>query len=724
MDKAVSGLNAIKDSLRIARTVGVRNFMRSIISKNTCKTCALGMGGQQGGMKNEVGKFPEICKKSIQAQLTDIQGPIPLGLFENNSILDLQGIRPRELALSGRLNTPLFFSNSSDRYIPIEWDEALKIVTDSLSSVSPERTFFYSSGRSSNEAAFLLQVFARAYGTNNINNCSYYCHQASGTGLNRTIGSGTATVVLEDLKKTDMIWVIGANPSSNHPRLMKELLECRRRGGKVIVINPIREPGLVRFKVPSDWRSMLLDDSEIASEYIQPNIGGDIALLKGVAKALIEKEHLDQSFINEHTNGFIEFENDVNGTSWEDIERCAGIGRKEIENLADIYHNSENVVFTWSMGITQHVHGVENVESIVNLALLRGMLGRKNAGLLPLRGHSNVQGIGSMGVTPSLKKMILEDIEELLGVKYPQDKGMDTLSCLRAAERGEIDLAFFMGGNLYAATPDSAFAETAFKNIPFKIFLTTTLNESHIFGIKGDTIILPVAARDEEMQATTQESMFNFVRMSDGGIRRLENVRSEISIISDIASEIIGDDRVDFSLFKDHRYIRNAISKVIPGFGKIGNIDSNREEFQIENRTFHRPEFLTSDRKANFSLVKIPETRAGKDTFLMSSVRSEGQFNTIIYDEVDSFRNIDERWVVMMNKKDIKELKIVENDRVDLMNDTGIMSSVKVKSIDIAPGNVATFFPESNILISTIVDERSKTPSFKSSLVTITPIRD
>ena len=275
---------------------------------------------------------------------------------------------------------------------------------------------------------------------------------------------------------------------------------------------------------------------------------------------------------------------------------------------------------------------------------------------------------------------------------------------------------------LFSGIP--SFAETALKRIPIKIFLTTTLNESHLFGIKGDTVILPVSARDEEIQATTQESMFNFVRMSDGGILRLDNVRSEISIISDIASEIIGDERVDFSAFKDHRYIRNAISKVIPGFGKMRNIDSNKEEFQIEKRTFHRPEFVTSDLKANFSLVKIPELNVGKDKFLMSSIRSEGQFKTIIYDEIDSFRNIDERWVVMMNKKDIKELKIVENDRVDVMNDTGIMSSVKVKSINIVPGNVATFFPESNILISTIVDERSKTPSFKSSFVTITPIRD
>ncbi|HIB32161.1 MAG TPA: FdhF/YdeP family oxidoreductase [Candidatus Marinimicrobia bacterium] len=724
MSKAVSGFSSIKDSLQIARTVGFRNFFRSISSKNTCKTCALGMGGQKGGMTNEVGKFPEICKKSIQAQLTDIQQAIPRDLFRKNTIKDLQAMRPRDLVRSGRLNTPLFCANNSDRYVPIEWDEALKKVTKSLSNVSPDRTFFYSSGRSSNEAAFLLQLFVRAYGTNNINNCSYYCHQASGVGLNGTIGSGTATIILEDLKKSDMIWVIGANPSSNHPRLMTELLHCRRRGGQVIIVNPLREPGLVRFRVPSDWKSMLLDESDIASTYVQPNIGGDIALLKGISKILVEQKRLDIDFISKHTNGFNEFEEDVNNTLWEDIEKSSGVVRSEIEQLADLYYTADNVVFTWSMGITQHLHGVENVESIVNLALLRGMVGRKEAGLLPLRGHSNVQGLGSMGVTPTLKKQILLNIEELLGIKYPQEQGMDTLSCLRASERGEIDFALLMGGNLYAATPDSNFAESALSNIPFKVFITTTLNESHLFGIKGDTVILPVAARDEENQATTQESMFNFVRMSDGGPLRLDNVRSEVSIISDIASEILGNDKVDFSAFKEHHYIRNAISKVIPGFEKMENIDRTKEEFQIENRTYHQPEFATPDQKANFTSVKIPKLKADRGQFRMSSVRSEGQFNTIVYEEADSFRNVNERWVVMMNEKDMQELNIIGNDKVNLENGTGLMSEVIVKCINISPGNVATFFPESNVLIPAIADERSKTPSFKSSFVTITPIRN
>ena len=631
-------------------------------------------------------------------------------------------MKPRDLVRAGRLNTPLFCASNSDRYTPIEWDDALKKVTQSLATVSPDRTFFYSSGRSSNEAAFLLQIFARAYGTNNINNCSYYCHQASGVGLNGTIGSGTATVILQDLKKADMIWVIGANPSSNHPRLMTELLHCRRRGGQVIIVNPLIEPGLVRFKVPSDWKSMVLNESEIASTYVQPNIGGDIALLKGISKVLIKQKRLDLNFINKHTNSFDEFEKDVNNTSWLDIEKSSGVARIEIEKLADLYYAADNVVFTWSMGITQHLHGVENVESIVNLALLRGMVGKKNAGLLPLRGHSNVQGLGSMGVTPSLKKQVLRNMEVLLDFKYPQKQGMDTLSCLHASERGEIDFALFMGGNLYAATPDSNFAISALRNISFKVFMTTTLNESHLFGIKGDTVVLPVAARDEEKQPTTQESMFNFVRMSDGGSIRLDNVRSEIDIISDIASIILGNDKVDFSTFKEHHHIRNAISKVIPGFEKMENIDVTKEEFQIKNRTYHKPVFATHDQKANFTTVKIPVVKKHQGQFRMSSIRSEGQFNTIIYDEADSFRDVNERWIVMMNEKDMQKLNIVGNDKVNIQNDIGLMSEVIVKSINISPGNVATYFPESNVLISTIADERSKTPSFKSSFVTITPI--
>ena len=397
MKKTVSGFSSITAALKIASKVGFGNFYQSITSRNTCKTCALGMGGQKGGMTNEVSSFPEICKKSIQAQLTDIQKAIPESYFKENTIDDFKRITPRKLERCGRLNTPLYKNKLSNHYTPISWNKALEKIIITLQQTDPEKTFFYSSGRSSNEAAFLLQLFVRAYGTNNINNCSYYCHQASGVGLSATIGSGTATVVLEDLRKSDMIWVIGSNPSSNHPRLLKELLHCRRRGGKVIIVNPIKEPGLVRFNVPSDWKSMLFGDNQIATDFVQPNIGGDIALFKGIAKVLIESENIDMEFIEHHTSGYQSYSKDIMKTSWVDITKSSGIDRGQIDHLADLYLSAENVIFSWAMGITHHEHGVENVESIVNLALLRGMIGKKNAGLLPLRGHSNVQGVGSMG---------------------------------------------------------------------------------------------------------------------------------------------------------------------------------------------------------------------------------------------------------------------------------------------------------------------------------------
>ena len=721
MSKPVSGFSSIKYSLAVARKVGFRNFFKSISSKNTCKTCALGMGGQLGGMTNETGHFPEICKKSIQAQLTDIQLAIPDSVFRDTTISELKEISPRKLQQMGRLNTPLYKSREDEKYSPISWDEALVKIVSKLKEVSPDRTFFYSSGRSSNEAGFLLQLFVRVYGTNNINNCSYYCHQASGVGLTSTLGSGTATIVLEDLKHADLIWVIGANPSSNHPRLMTELLKSRRRGGKVIIVNPLKEPGLVRFKVPSDWRSMLLGNNQIATDYIQPNIGGDLALFKGIAKVLMEKSHVDSEFIANYTHGFDVFSQDVKETPWEEIVEVSGIDQSQIEYLAGEYSKAENVVFSWAMGITHHEHGVENVESIVNLALLRGMVGRKHAGLLPLRGHSNVQGVGSMGVTPVLKEKVFKNIEEFLGIQLPKQPGLDTMASMKAAFNDEIDFALLLGGNLYSATPDAAFADTALNRIPFKTFVTTTLNQSHLYGVEGEVVILPVAARDEEKQATTQESMFNFVRMSDGGIVRLDNVRSEVEIIADIAEGVLGQNGVDFSSFKTHRNIRKAIAHTIPGFEKIGEIDETKEEFKISGRTFHEPQFATPDGKAHFKVVPIPSLKGGDTEFQLTSVRSEGQFNTIVYEEEDTFRGIDNRWVVMMNADDMISLGVVENDRVDIHNETGIMKSVVVKSFDVTIGNVAAFFPEANVLIPTILDPRSKTPGFKSNAVKIIP---
>lgn len=724
MAKVPGGWRSINYSFKVAGEVGVNNFVQSIRSKNTCKVCAYGMGGQRGGMVNEFGEGLEICKKSIQAQLTDIQGEIPANLFKASSIDQLKELKPRELERLGRINYPLYKNQNDTHYNVIDWDEALSKIIKVFKQTNPNRTFFYASGRSSNEAAFILHLFARLYGTNNVNNCSYYCHQASGVGIGGMLGSGTATIELEDLKASDLIFVIGANPSSNHPRFLTELMHCRKRGGKVVIVNPVEEPGLVRFTIPSSVTSMITGGSPIASAYLQPDIGGDIALLKGIAKVVLERHAEDEDFLRDHTNGFENFKQDIEASSWGEIEQGSGVDRAEIVKVADWYCEARNVVFTWAMGITHHIHGVDNVESIVNLALLRGMVGRRHAGLLPLRGHSNVQGIGSMGVSPQLKQNVFDALEEKLGITLPRSPGWDTMSCIRAAHEHTVDLAFILGGNLYASNPDQQYTEKALDNIPFKIFLSTTLNQGHLVGSAGEAIILPVAARDEEKQSTTQESMFNFVRLSDGGIVRLGNVRSETEVITDIAIGVLEEKQISFKKFKDHQNIRAAIAATIPGFEKIKSLGETKEEFHIEGRTMHEPLFKTVDAKAKMKIIPIPDHkgRSGdKNLFRLMSVRSEGQFNSIVYEEQDAWRGQQERWVVLMNPEDMRSMNLHENNFVSLKSETGIMKNVKVRSFSIKRGNVLGYYPETNVLVSTATDKRSLTPSFKNTLIEIEP---
>ena len=519
---AGGGWSAIGYALKKARQAGgVLRMYRALRSKNTCKTCALGMGGQRGGMTNEMGRFPEVCKKSIQAMAADMQGRIRAHFFDDFSLEQLRGFTSRELEASGRFTEPLRAGPLDSHYRPIGWDDALDRIAAKLKATDPKEAFFYFSGRSSNEAGFLYQLFGRLYGTNNINNCSFYCHQASGVALTSVTGSGTATVVLDDVHHCDLFFLIGANPSSNHPRLMRTLVEHRRRGGKVIVVNPLREIGLVRFKVPSDLRSLLLG-SKIADVYVQPHIGGDIATLAAVAKAVIERGAVDEAFVRSHTEGWDAFGASIEALSWTTLLEAAGVPRETIEQVADLYAASRKTIFCWAMGITHHEHGVENVQMIANLAMTRGMLGRPHTGLLPLRGHSNVQGIGSMGVMPKLKDAVFERLQTHFGIELPTWEGLDTLGSMMRADEGRFRFASCLGGNLYGSNPDAAFASRALSKIDQVVYLSTTPNTGHAWGRGQETIILPVLARDEEPQATTQESMFNYVRLSEGGSPRHE----------------------------------------------------------------------------------------------------------------------------------------------------------------------------------------------------------
>ncbi len=729
--KIGGGAKKILYTLQTARRIGLRKSAKILTSKNTCKACGLGMGGQKGGMTNEQGDFPAVCNKSVQAQSTDAQRPIPLEIFEH-SLAEISELSAHQLEHMGRLNIPLFKAKDAKKFTPVAWTWAIKTAAHQFAKTLPERTFFYSSGRSSNEAGFVLQLLARIYGTNNVNNCSYYCHQATGVGLAETIGVGTATVELADLDGCDCIFVIGANPASNHPRFIHKLQACRARGGRVIVINPAKEPGLVRFALPKSPKSLIIGGDEIASHYVQPRIGSDIALLKGIAKDIIERGKVADDFIDNYTEGYTEFLNDIKNTRWSDIEKITGVPRDIITTIGMVYSNSENTVFAWGMGITHHQHGVENVEYISNIALLRGMIAKRYSGLLPLRGHSNVQGIGTIGVKPVLAESVIHNIENHLGIDLPSSKdspGLDTLACIEAADRGDIDAALIMGGNLYQATPNESWARDAFDKIPLKVFLTTTLNRGHILGLdNSEAIILPVAARDEERQATTQESMFNYVRMSDGGIHRLDNVRSEVDILTNFADLLLNqraedskiDKKFDFKIFGRHKNIRETIAATVPGMEKLKSIDVAKEEFHVSRRLIHTPSFLRPNGKARFITNPMSSINSN-DTFpyRLMSVRSEGQFNSIIYEERDSYRGIDQRWAVMMNSREICRLGIQEGQLVNIKSAYGRMDAVKVYAFDLPDGDLMAYYPEANILTGLERDCRSKTPAFKSVPVDI-----
>ena len=376
------------------------------------------------------------------------------------------------------------------------------------------------------------------------------------------------------------------------------------------------------------------------------------------------------------------------------------------------------------MGITHHLQGVENVEAIANLAMLRGMIGKPGAGLLPLRGHSNIQGVGTMGVKPILANDVFNAIEKHLSITLSREKGMDTMACLHSANAGKIDNALMLGGNLYAASPDSKWAERALDNIGFKVFLTTTLNLGHVHGSDhGESLILPVMARDEEHEATSQESMFNYVRLSDGGIDRLDNVRSEVDILSDIGEGLIAKQRFDFSVFKTHKTIRQAIANIIPGMQDLADIDVAKKEFFIRHRIKHIPEFNTPDHRAVFVVNQPRNKSKSNHEFTLMTVRSEGQFNSIIYEERDSYRNTPHRHCVLMNEDDIADLGLQEKDKVTLRSDTGVMQNLDVIAYDLPRGNVMSYYPEANVLVGQNVDVRSRTPAFKSVPVSVAPQR-
>lgn len=717
--QSAGGFHSLKYTYNMAKKLGTFKLLKAMLAKNACKTCALGMGGQKGGMTNESGSFPELCKKSLQAMSSDMQAAMDTTAFTKIKMEQLLKLTPKQVEDMGRISSPLYKKKGEQNFTSINWTEALAKVTAKLEQTAPDKSFFYFSGRSSNEAGFLLQLLARQYGTNHVNNCSYYCHQASGVGLTKSIGSSTATVNLDDVENADLLFLIGGNPTSNHPRLLTSLMHMKRKGGKVIVINPVVEPGLVKFRIPSDLLSMLFG-TKIADHYIQPSIGGDLALLTGIAKYIIENNDdqlaINDYFIENSTLDFSAYQDHLMLQSWSEIEHSSGLSRMEIIDIAKIYRRSDKTIFAWTMGITHQLHGVDSVQAIANLALLRGMVGKQHAGLLPLRGHSNVQGMGTMGVTPKLKDLIFEKLTDL-GIKVPTMTGYDTMSCMQAAHASEMDLGFCLGGNLYGSNPDLKYAHQALNNVGMMVYLNTTLNPGHFWGEGEETLILPVHARDEEAQKTTQESMFSYLRLSDGGKPRISNAKSEVDIIAKIGQTLFSDGPLNWSEMHIHQNIRKIISQTIPAMQEMANIDRTLGEFTIPGRILHSPQFPTATKKASFAIFPLPNNRSKK--LMMISARSEGQYNTVVFEENDAFRRIDRRDVILMNQVDICDLGLKNNQRVSVKSKVGVLNNILIKPFAIKEGCSLMYYPESNELVSRDLDPRSLTPAYKATAIEI-----
>ena len=698
---------------------------KTLFHKSACLSCAWGTGGQKGGFTNEEGEKLQRCMKSVEAISAEIQPAIAQSFFERH-IEQLQQLTSQEADNLGRWSFPVILDRVSDRYRKISRSQIYRLAETAF-KIAPERVASYSSGRSSNEAAFLLQLMMRTLGSNNLADCSDLCHAPSTFALKRSFGTGTSMISLKSLQETDCVVLAGSNASYNHPRLMNELIKLRNRGGKVIVINPVKERGLVKFASPA-FMTSLLTGSDIASIYLQPIPGSDVALFTGIQKSLIEQNKIDREFLQAHTENWSEVISYARSTDWSTITETCGVDRVEIEAAARIIAKSAKVVFAWAMGISQQQNGVDNVSSIANTALITGNAGRFGTGLMPVRGHSNVQGFGSMGVTVNLKQEIQQSLEKLLGRSLSRVPGYDAQALIEAADRGKVDTLICVGGNLYGSTPNSHKVKRAFSKIKTIIYLATKPNLGHFHGLAAEqTIIIPVFNRFENPHKTTVESGNNFVRLNDEGQTHLENsdLISEVEFLTELAHRVHGEYPVDWRKLQDTKYVRQLIAQTIPGYEKIAEIDETKEEFTIGGRIFNRPHFSTPSGKATMFITPLPELSLPQPedfgvinythgiVLALMTGRGYAQHNTVVYQTEDKYRGLSHRNCIIMNPLDAKSAGLQEHQRVTVKGNASYLDNIEIVYGEVRRGAALMFYPEVNVIFDAPVDSRCGTPAFK-----------
>lgn len=689
-----------------------------------CPGCAWGDSPESGMVK-----FCENGAKAVNWEATKRR--VDAAFFAKYSVSALLEQSDYWLEYQGRLTEPMRYNAETDHYEPISWDAANSVIARHLLNLSsPNEAEFYTSGRASNEAAYLYQLFVRAFGTNNFPDCSNMCHEASGVALAQSIGVGKGTVTFDDFEHADAIFVLGQNPGTNHPRMLEPLREAVKRGAQVVCVNPLKERGLERFQHPQHPLEMLTNgDRPTNTAYLRPALGGDMALLRGMAKFLLQWERdaqaagepavFDHAFLNEHTAGILDYISSLDDTSWEHIVEQSGLTLVDIERAARMYLKGKNVIMCWAMGITQHRHSVQTIQEIANLMLLRGNIGRPGAGLCPVRGHSNVQGDRTMGINERPPVAFLDALERRFNFKVPRENGHNVVEAIHAMLESRAKVFIGLGGNFAQATPDSPRTAEALRNCDLTVQISTKLNRSHLMHGK-EALILPCLGRTDidhqadGPQAVTVEDSFSMVHASNGQLKALSNqMRSEPAIIAGIAAATLGTHPIDWNwVVADYGRIRELIADTIAGFKDFNTRIQNPGGFYLGNSAGAR-QWNTPTQRANFRINALPQdlidarTRAtGKlPDLILQSMRSHDQYNTTIYGLDDRYRGVKgQRDVLFVNEADIIRLGFKPGQKVDIVSIWDDQHERRVKNFtllafDIPAGQAAAYYPEVNPLV-------------------------
>ncbi len=732
-----AGVEAVTNSLAYTvRQAGLVRGTRALLQVNQeggfdCPSCAW-----PDPKDRAVVEFCENGARAVADEATTRR--VDAEFFARYSVADLAARSDLWLNAQGRLCTPMLLREGAEHYEPIGWDDAFSLVGKSLQAVAdPKRAVFYTSGRTSNEAAFLYQLFVRSYGCNNLPDCSNMCHESSGAGLGQSIGIGKGTVTLEDFGHADLIYVIGQNPGTNHPRMLSALREAKLGGAKIVAINPLREAGLVRFKHPQKVGDMVGAGVELADTYLRVRIGGDIALLKGVMKALLVRERarpgtvFDTEFLDAQVDGLQALLADLDATSWEAVERGSGVTQADIEALAELHAGSKRVIACWAMGITQHRHGVGNVQMIANLLLLGGHIGREGAGLCPVRGHSNVQGDRTVGIWEKFPPWG-PNMEKVFGVELPRETGYDVVDAIEAMGEGAVDVFFALGGNFVSATPDTLQTAAALQRCKLTVHVSTKLNRSHL--IPGtQALILPCLARSEldvvgsESRFVTVENSMGIVHRSHGRLRPVSaDLLPEPEIVGRLAEAALPSDHVVAwrGLAADYDAIRDRIAEVVPGFDDYNTRVRQPGGFALPNGP-REGRFTTASGKAQLRVHPLPDLELEAGRLWLTTIRTHDQFNTVVYGEDDRYRGIyGHRRVILMHRDDLQERGVRVGDPVTITShhreEERVAADFVALAYDIPRGSAAAYFPEANVLVPLHhVADVSNTPASKAIEISV-----